>query len=65
MDSYLTFRSFIQIEFIFVYGAREWSSFILWNSGDVGFKGEFGSIPSLSIFQNTFSRIGIVSSLKV
>ena len=28
MDSCLTFRSFIHFEFIFVYGVREWSSFI-------------------------------------
>ena len=29
MDSCLIFRSFIHFEFIFVYGIREWSSFIL------------------------------------
>ena len=29
MDSYLTLRSFIHFEFIFVYGVREWLSFIL------------------------------------
>ena len=29
MDSCLTFRSFIHFECIFVYGVREWSSFIL------------------------------------
>ena len=29
MESCLTFRSFIHFEFIFVYGVREWSSFIL------------------------------------
>ena len=29
IDSYLTFRAFIHFEFIFVYGVRKWSSFIL------------------------------------
>ena len=29
MDSCLTLRSFIHLEFIFVYGIRKWSSFIL------------------------------------
>ena len=29
IDSCLTFRFFIHFEFIFVYGEREWSSFIL------------------------------------
>ena len=29
MDSCLTIRSFIHFEFIFVYGEREWSTFIL------------------------------------
>uniref|UniRef100_A0A452RPW4 Coagulation factor VIII n=1 Tax=Ursus americanus TaxID=9643 RepID=A0A452RPW4_URSAM len=29
MDSYLTFRSFIHFEFIFMYGVKKWSSFIL------------------------------------
>ena len=29
MESCLTLRSFIHLEFIFVYGVREWSSFIL------------------------------------
>ena len=29
MDSCLTLRSFIHFEFIFVYGVKEWSSFIL------------------------------------
>ena len=29
MVSYLAFRSFTHVEFIFVYGVRKWSSFIL------------------------------------
>ena len=29
VGSWLTSRSFFRLEFIFVYGVREWSSFIL------------------------------------
>ena len=29
MDSCLTLRSFVYLEFIFVYGVKQWSSFIL------------------------------------
>uniref|UniRef100_A0A8P0PMN5 Uncharacterized protein n=2 Tax=Canis lupus familiaris TaxID=9615 RepID=A0A8P0PMN5_CANLF len=31
MESSLTFRYFIHFEFVFLYGVREWSSFILLN----------------------------------
>ena len=33
MDYSLTFRFFIHFEFTFVYGVREWSSFILLHVG--------------------------------
>ena len=34
IDSCLTLRSFIHFEFIFVYGVREWLSFILLHMAD-------------------------------
>ncbi|CAD7682116.1 unnamed protein product [Nyctereutes procyonoides] len=49
MESCLTFRSFIHFEFIFVYGAREWSSFILLHV-DVQFS-QHHLLKRLSFFQ--------------
>uniref|UniRef100_A0A8P0TIY8 Uncharacterized protein n=1 Tax=Canis lupus familiaris TaxID=9615 RepID=A0A8P0TIY8_CANLF len=49
MESCLTFRSFIHFEFIFVYGEREWSSFILLHV-DVQFS-QHHLLKRLSFFQ--------------
>uniref|UniRef100_A0A8I3NA43 Uncharacterized protein n=1 Tax=Canis lupus familiaris TaxID=9615 RepID=A0A8I3NA43_CANLF len=55
MESCLTFRSFIHFEFIFVYGEREWSTFILLHV-DVHFS-QNHLLKKLSFFQWMLSEI--------